>query len=96
MNTLQIYNVLTKYVKYLEGVYPLDLLPSTLIKSSIIVINLNKHYMPVSNWIAVSISDSVKPNLLIRADYNHSNLKSWYTCSTPQFRGHLTATDCTV
>ena len=58
MNALQIHKVLTKHVKYFQGVYPLDLLTSTLIKLSIIVINLDKHYMPGSHWVAVSFSDS--------------------------------------
>jgi len=57
MNTIQI-KVLTKHVKYFQGVYPIDLFPSTLIKPSIIVINLDKHYMSGSNWVAVCISDT--------------------------------------
>ena len=52
------HKVLTKHVKYFEGVYPIDLLPSTLIKPSIIVINLDKHYMPGSHCVAVCFSDS--------------------------------------
>jgi len=58
MNTTQIDKVLSKHVKYFQGVYPIDLLPSTLIKTSIIVVNLDKHYMPGSHWVAVCISDS--------------------------------------
>ena len=58
MNTIQINKVLTKHVKYFQGVYPIDLLPSTLVKPSIIVINLDKHYMPGSHWVAVCFSDS--------------------------------------
>ena len=58
MNTLQINKVLSIHAKYFQGVYPIDLLPSTLIKPSIIVINLDKHYMPGSHWVAVCISDS--------------------------------------
>lgn len=58
MNSIQIHKVLTKHVKYFQGVYPIDLLPSTLIKPSIIVINLDKHYMPGSHWVAVCFSDS--------------------------------------
>jgi len=58
MNTVQIHKVLTKHINYFQGVYPLDLLPSTLIKPAIIVINLAKHYMPGSHWVAVCISDS--------------------------------------
>ena len=58
MNTIQINKVLTKHVKYFQGVYPIDLLPSTLIKPSIIIIILDKHYMPGSHWVAVCISDS--------------------------------------
>jgi len=49
MNSIQIHKVLTKHVKYFQGIYPMDLLSSTLIKPSIIVINLDKHYMPVSH-----------------------------------------------
>ena len=58
MNTAQISKVLTKHVEYFQGVYPIDLLPSTLIKPSIIVINLDKHYMPGSHWVALCFSDS--------------------------------------
>jgi len=58
MNTIQIHKVLTNYVNYFQGVYPLDPLPSTLIKPAIIVINLDKHYMPGSLWLAVFFSDS--------------------------------------
>ena len=57
MNTLQINKVLSKHVKYFHEVYSVDLLPPTLIKPSIIVINLDKHYIPVSHWVAVCISD---------------------------------------
>jgi len=53
MITIQINKVLTKHVKYIQAVYPIDLLPSTLIKPSIIVINLDKRYMPGSQWVAV-------------------------------------------
>jgi len=58
MNTIQIDKVLTKNVKYFQVLYPIDLLPSTLIKPSIIVISLDKHYMPGSHWVAVCISNS--------------------------------------
>jgi len=58
MNTIQINNVLTKCVKYFQGVYPVDFLPSTLVKPSIIVINLDKHYMPGSHRVAVCFSVS--------------------------------------
>jgi len=58
MNTIQINKVLTKHVKYFQGVYPIDLLPSTLIKPSVIVISLDKHYMPSSHWVAICISNS--------------------------------------
>jgi len=59
MNTTQIIKVLTKHVEYFQGVYPIDLLQSTLIKPSIIVINLDKHFMPGSHWVALCFSDSV-------------------------------------
>ena len=58
MNTVQIHKVLTKNVKCFQRVYPLDLLQSTLIKHSIIVVNLDKHYMPGSHRVAVCFSDS--------------------------------------
>jgi len=58
MNTIKISKVLTKHVKYFQGVYVIDLLPSELIKPSIIVINLDKHYMPGSHWVAAGFSDS--------------------------------------
>jgi hypothetical protein len=58
MNTIQINRVLSKHVTYFQGVYPIDLLPVTLIKLSIIVIILDKHYMPGSHWVAVCFSDS--------------------------------------
>ena len=59
MNTTQIDKGLSKHVKYFQDVYPIDLLPSTLIKPSIIVVNLDKHYTPGSHLVAVCISDSV-------------------------------------
>jgi len=49
MNSIQIHKVLTKHVKYFQGVYRIDLLPSTLINPSIFVINLDMHYMPGSH-----------------------------------------------
>ena len=58
MNTIQINSLLTKHVKYFQGVCPIDLLPATIIKPSIIVINLDKHYMPGSQWVAVCFSES--------------------------------------
>ena len=58
MNTLHINRVLTKHVKYFEGVYPIDLLSITLLKPFIFVINLDKHYMPGSHWVDVCFSDS--------------------------------------
>jgi hypothetical protein len=58
MNTIQISKVLTKHVEYFQRVYPIDLLPSTLIKLSVIVIYLDKHYLPGSQWVALCFSDS--------------------------------------
>jgi hypothetical protein len=58
MNKIQIDKVLTKRVKYFQGAYAIDLLLSTLVKPSIIVISLDKHYMPGSHWVAVCFSDS--------------------------------------
>ena len=58
MNTIQISNALTKHVKYFEGIYPINLLPSSLIKPSVILTNLDKHYMPGSHLVAVCFSDS--------------------------------------
>jgi hypothetical protein len=58
MNIVHIHKVTTKHVKYLQGFYPIDLLPSTLIKPPIIVINLDKNHMPGSHWVAVCFSDS--------------------------------------
>ena len=57
MNTIQINKFLNEHVKYFKGVHLIDLLPSTLTKLSIIVINLKKHYMPFSHWVAVCISN---------------------------------------
>jgi hypothetical protein len=93
MNTLQIRKVLTKHVKYFQGVYPIGLLPSTLIKPLIIVINLDKHYIPGSHWVAVCFSDSGYPEYLIRTACRLSSMKSQHTCNATQFLGHLTATD---
>jgi len=50
---VEIYNVLTKYVNDMHGVYPLDLSSSTLIKPAIIVTNFHKTYIPGSQWVAV-------------------------------------------
>ena len=51
MNTIQIDKVSFKHVKSFQGVYPIDLSPSTLIKSSIIFINLDKYFMLGSYWV---------------------------------------------
>jgi hypothetical protein len=58
VNSIQIHKVLTKHVKYFQGVYPINLLTSTIIKSPLIVVNLDKHYMPGSHWVGVCFSDS--------------------------------------
>jgi len=58
MNTTQIDKVLSKHIKYIQGLYPIDLLPSSLIKPPIIVFNHDKHYIPGWHCVAVSISDS--------------------------------------
>ena len=57
MNTPQVNKVLSKQVNYFQGTYAIDLLPSTLIKHSIIVINLDKLNRPGSHCVAVCISD---------------------------------------
>jgi len=89
MNTIRIHRFLTKHVKYFQG----DLLPTTLIKFSIIVINLDKHYMPCLHWVAVFFPTLGTPNMFIRTDYHHTKFKSWNTCSATEFLGDLTATD---
>ena len=55
MHTIEIGKVLNKHVKYIQGIYPIDLLTSTHINPSIIVISLDKPYtrMPGSLWEAV-------------------------------------------
>jgi len=58
MNIIQMNEVLTRHVKYFQGVYPIDILPSTFVKPSIIVINLDKHYVPGSHWVSVCFSDT--------------------------------------
>jgi hypothetical protein len=58
MNTIQINKILTKNVKYFQGVYSIDILQATILKPSIIVINVDKHYMTDSLWVAMYISDS--------------------------------------
>jgi hypothetical protein len=52
MNTIQINKILTKHVKYFQDVYPIDVLPSTLVKPAIIVINIDKRNIPGSHGIA--------------------------------------------
>jgi hypothetical protein len=53
--SIQINRVLTKHVKYFQGVYPIDLLASLIVKPAIIV-TLDKHYMPCSHWVAICLS----------------------------------------
>ena len=55
---MQISKVLTKDVEYIQGVNPIDLLPSTHIKPSIIVVILDKHYTPGSHLVALCFFDS--------------------------------------
>jgi hypothetical protein len=57
MNTVQIHRVLSKRLKAFRGVYPVDLLPPSLKKPAIIVINLDEHYKPGSHWVAVCFSN---------------------------------------
>jgi len=47
MNSIQNNKVLTKQVKYSNGVYPIDLLLFSLTKPSIIVIKFNNYYTPL-------------------------------------------------
>jgi len=47
MNSILISEVLIKHVKYFQAVCPIDLLTSAIAKTSIIVINIDKHHMPV-------------------------------------------------
>jgi len=58
MNITQIEKVSSKHEKYYQGVYPIDILQSTLIKTSIFAIKLDKNYMPDSHLVAVCISES--------------------------------------
>ena len=58
MNTIRINKVVTKLEKCFQGVYPIGLLQSTLIKLLIIAINFDKDFIPGSHWAAVCISDS--------------------------------------
>jgi len=68
MNSIQIQKVLTKLVKYFQGLYRFDLIISTLIKPAINVINLDKYYMPASLSVFPILGT---PNILIRTDYLH-------------------------
>jgi len=91
MKTIQINKVLTKHVRYFQVVYPIDLLPSTH-KAFIIVIYLNKHYMPCLCLVTVCISDSGL-NIFIRNVCLPASSKSWHSCNATQFLGPLTATE---
>jgi len=77
MNTTLNDKVLPKHVRDFQDVYPKDLLTSTLIKPSIIVVNLDKHYMPGSHCVAVCISETLGTmNILIRMFCQSTSLKS--------------------
>jgi hypothetical protein len=92
MNTIQISEDLTKQVKYFQEVYPIDLLPSTIIKPSMIFTSLDKHYMPGSHWVTVCFSNSTYaeyfdsyglPNIQTKImAYLHCHSISW------TFKGH--------
>jgi hypothetical protein len=58
MNSIQIHKLLSKHVKCFRGVYPVDLLPSSIEKPAIIVINLDEHYKPGSHWVTVCIANT--------------------------------------
>jgi hypothetical protein len=58
MNSIHIQKILTKHVKYFHWVYSINLLPSTLIEPSIIVINLDNNDMPRLHWVAICFYDS--------------------------------------
>jgi hypothetical protein len=96
MNTIQINKVLTKHVKYFQGFYPVDLLQSTLIKPSIIVITLNKHYIPGSHWVAVCFSDFEYAEYFDVYGLPPHKLEIVNASSATQFLGLLTATDYRV
>jgi hypothetical protein len=58
MNTIQLDRVLSKSVKYFSGMYPIGLLQSILLKPAVIVINIDKLYMPGSHWLVVCFYNS--------------------------------------
>jgi len=96
MNSIQIHKILSNHVNYFEVVYLLDLLPSTLIKPAIIVINLDKHYMHGSHWVAVCLFGFRYAEYFDSYALTPFKLKSWHTCSATQFLPYLTATDYRV
>jgi len=96
MNTIQIQKVLSKRVKYFQGVYPVYILPSTIIKLSVTALTLISIICPVCIWYLSVFPTLVAPNILIRTNYHHSKLRSWLTYSATQYLGHLNATDCRV
>ena len=85
MNNIEINRVLTKHVKYFEGVYPIDLLPATLLKPSIIVINLDKNYMACSHWVAACFPTLVMPNISIRIVYLLQTRNDDLPATSPNF-----------
>ena len=99
---MQISKILTKHVEYFQGVYPKDLLPSAHIKPSIIVINLDKYYMPGSQWVALCFSNSgyaeyfesygLPPYKLEITSYLQNHSISW-TFNHPRLQG-LTSNVC--
>jgi len=92
MNTTQVDKVLSKHVKYFQGVYPIDLLTSTLIKPSIIIMNLGKHYIPSSHWVVVCISDYEYAEYFDSYGFHPTSSKSMHNCNANQYLGHSTAT----
>ena len=56
--TIQINRILSKHLNYFQEVYPIDLLLSTLLNPSIIVINLSKNYISGSHCLDLCFSNS--------------------------------------
>ena len=70
-------------------VYLINILTSTLIKSSIIAITFDKYYMPGSHFVWC-IGMLI---ILIRMVSHPTSSKSWHSCNATQYLGHSTSTE---
>ena len=63
LNTIQIRQALQREETFI-GVYPIDLIPTTTRVPCTLVINLDRHFLDGSHWVALSINSKRQAHLI--------------------------------